>query len=103
MPLDDSEWTKGKCSYKFLLYAACAVPTICSPYGMNAEVLRMGRVGLAATTPQEWRDALEHGFAQRDTLGALFPDCRRIALEQFSATAVRARLGDLMRRGVGAA
>lgn len=35
MPLEDSEWVKGKCSYKMLLYAACGVPSIASYYGMN--------------------------------------------------------------------
>jgi glycosyltransferase involved in cell wall biosynthesis len=99
MPLEDSEWSKGKCSYKFLLYASCAVPTITSPVGMNQDVLQLGRVGLPAATPAEWRDALEYCFARREALSAAFPDCRSVAVENFSAATVRAQIAGILRQG----
>lgn len=60
MPLEDSEWAKGKCSYKMLLYMACGLPVIVSPVGMNAEILAEDSVGLAANTLSEWVDAMEY-------------------------------------------
>ena len=59
MPLDDTAWCLGKCSYKMLLYMACGVPAVVSPVGMNAEVLAAGRVGLGPRTHDEWLDAIE--------------------------------------------
>lgn len=38
MPLDDSIWSRGKCGYKLLQYAAAAVPGIASPSGVNDEI-----------------------------------------------------------------
>lgn len=96
MPLEDSEWTRGKCAYKFLLYAACGVPTICSAVGMNAEVLSLGQVGLAAAHASEWHDALEHCLANREILSTLFSDCRRIVVDHFSTEPVTRQIAGAM-------
>ena len=42
MPLKDSEFQRGKCSYKMLTYMSCERPVVVSPVGMNADVLKMG-------------------------------------------------------------
>ena len=59
MPLDETPWSLGKCSYKMLLYMACGVPAVVSPVGMNAEVLGKGPVGLGPRTQDDWIDALD--------------------------------------------
>ena len=103
MPLEDSEWSKGKCAYKVLLYAACGVPTICSPVGMNKEVLGLGRIGLAARSPSEWHDALQYCLDHRDELQSLFPDCRQVAVRRFSRPQVTGQLAAGMLAALGLA
>jgi glycosyltransferase involved in cell wall biosynthesis len=66
MPLPETPWTLGKCSFKMLQYMACAVPVIASPVGMNADVLALGEIGLGASTGDEWYEALEHLYQDRD-------------------------------------
>jgi glycosyltransferase involved in cell wall biosynthesis len=58
MPMPDDPWTRGKCSFKMLTYMACGLPVVVSPFGMNAEVLANGPIGLGAKTLDEWADAL---------------------------------------------
>lgn len=58
MPLEDTEWARGKCSFKLLQYYSCAIPAVASPVGMNADVLKCSSAGLAATSEDEWVDAL---------------------------------------------
>jgi glycosyltransferase involved in cell wall biosynthesis len=58
MPLDDTIMSRGKCSYKMLLYMACGVPVVVSPVGMNAEVLQKGASGFGARNTDEWVTAL---------------------------------------------
>ena len=59
MPLLNSVESKGKCSYKMLLYMACGIPVVVSPVGMNAEVLQKGDVGFGASSIDEWVSALD--------------------------------------------
>jgi glycosyltransferase involved in cell wall biosynthesis len=58
MPLSDSPWERGKCSFKMLTYMACGIPVVVSPIGMNVEVLSHGRSGLAAKSIDDWVSAL---------------------------------------------
>ncbi|WP_158251584.1 glycosyltransferase [Cryobacterium sp. M91] len=58
MPLDDTEWTRGKCAYKLLQYGATGLPMIGSPVGSNAAVLKAAE-GLAASSADDWLSAIE--------------------------------------------
>ena len=58
MPLEDSLWARGKCSYKMLQYLACGVPVVVSPVGMNKEVLGRGQCGYAASNERDWIEGL---------------------------------------------
>ncbi|MDE3021997.1 MAG: glycosyltransferase family 4 protein [Pseudomonadota bacterium] len=58
MPLEDTEWARGKCSFKMLQYMSCGLPVVVSPVGMNLEVLALGTVGIGAATMDQWIDAL---------------------------------------------
>jgi glycosyltransferase involved in cell wall biosynthesis len=56
-PLRDDAYTRGKCAYKILQYAAAGLPVVASPVGANATAIsRLG--GLAATTHDEWVESL---------------------------------------------
>lgn len=96
MPLDDTPWARGKCSFKMLTYMACGVPVVVSPVGMNVDVLAAGSVGLAASTPAEWRDALisllddEHA---RRTMGAAG---RTVAENRYSVRVLGPQLAALL-------
>lgn len=70
MPLDDNLWSRGKCSYKMLLYMSSGVPVVVSDVGMNQEILRMAPVGIGVAA--DWIDAiaaLMDDAALRDTYG----------------------------------
>jgi len=96
MPLPDTEWTKGKCSFKMLQYMACGMPVVVSPVGMNAEVLSMGSVGLPATNDAEWYEALKHFYINR-TIGQQFgQNGRKIIEEHFSREVVTKRLAGII-------
>lgn len=58
MPLPDTPFTRGKCSYKLLQYAASGLPLIGSPVGANAKALDVLR-GYAASTSGGWIDVIE--------------------------------------------
>lgn len=59
MPLQDSEWEKGKCAYKLIQYAACGIPGVASDVGMNKEVCIDNETGLIAENPAEWIEKIK--------------------------------------------
>jgi len=54
MPLLDSEWAKGKCSFKLIQYMACGVAAIGSAIGQNKQLIFDGFDGFLAETDNEW-------------------------------------------------
>lgn len=59
MPLPDTEYSKGKCSFKMLQYMACAVPVLVSPVGTNKKILNESQSGLSATDTSSWLAGLQ--------------------------------------------
>jgi len=57
MPMPDTPWTRGKCSFKMLTYLACGVPAVASPWGMNRKVIEGGGAW-GAVGDAEWADVL---------------------------------------------
>ncbi len=57
MPLPDTPYTRGKCAYKLLQYAASGLPSVASPVGANADAVARG-LASAASAPDEWAAAL---------------------------------------------
>jgi glycosyltransferase involved in cell wall biosynthesis len=57
MPLADSEWARGKCSYKLLQYLACGKPVIASPVGNNRTIMSQSQTGIMANNEEEWFEA----------------------------------------------
>jgi len=84
MPLADTDWCNGKCSYKMLCYMAAGLPVVVTGAGMNREVLAMGAVGLGAGREQEWIDALTALFEDRDLRNRMGEAGRAVVEEHFS-------------------
>jgi len=57
-PLPDNHFTKGKCGFKILQYAAAGLPVVASPVGSNAEYVQEGVNGFLASDCSEWVDKI---------------------------------------------
>lgn len=58
MPLPDTQWTRGKCSYKLIQCMACGVPVVASSVGANLDAVP-AECGFLAETPEEWLFAFQ--------------------------------------------
>ena len=56
-PLPDNRFTRGKCGFKILQYAAAGLPVIASPVGVNNDYIRQGG-GYLADGASDWVDKL---------------------------------------------
>ena len=57
-PLPDNRFTRGKCGFKILQYAAAGLPSIASPVGVNAELIIDGVTGFIAADTRQWIDRI---------------------------------------------
>lgn len=66
MPLKEDTWTKGKCGFKIIQYMATGIPVVCSPVGMNTEIVRDGVNGFFASNLEEWETAISRLIEDAD-------------------------------------
>lgn len=97
MPLDETPWCLGKCSYKMLLYMACGVPAVVSPFGMNADVLAKGPIGLGPRTSDEWVDAVESLLKDPVRAREMGRAGREVILAQYSVNVVAPSIASNLR------
>ena len=54
MPLRKTYWELGKCGYKMLLYMKYGLPVLCSPIGVNKNIVEHGKNGFFISNTEEW-------------------------------------------------
>ena len=59
MPLSDDLWSRGKCGLKLLQYYGVGLPAVCTPVGVNRDIVEHGVNGFWAHTPEEWTSHLK--------------------------------------------
>ena len=94
-PLPDNRFTRGKCGFKILQYAAAGLPVIASPVGVNAEYVSDGITGFHASSTLEWIEKLSSTIRnprQRTSMGL----AARQSVEKFDVAVVGRRLYDII-------
>jgi glycosyltransferase involved in cell wall biosynthesis len=66
MPMPDNVWTKGKCGFKALLYMSMGIPCVCSPVGVNKEIIVDGVNGFFANSEDEWVEKISRLIEEPD-------------------------------------
>lgn len=72
MPLPDDPWTRGKCGFKALQYMGLGIPAVCSPVGVNSDIITHGVNGFLPKSAEEWQSTLQRlveDSTQRETIG----------------------------------
>jgi len=84
MPLEDTEWTRGKCGFKMLSYMAVGLPVVVSPFGVNEEILSHGEIGFAARTASDWYEAMQRLYQNREMGSRMGKAGRTVVAEHYS-------------------
>ena len=101
MPMPDDAWSRGKCALKALQYMAVGSATVCSPVGMNRDLVRHRENGMLASTPEEWVASLGTLISDRCLRERLGRAGRKTIEERFSARRAAERFGEVVREVVG--
>ena len=104
-PLPHDSWAAAKSGLKAVQYLAVGVPYVASPVGIVGQIGEAGRTHLEATSPEQWRSALERLLrnpAERREMGQAG---RHYAVAHYSLPHFAARMEAILRaaaRGNGA-
>ncbi len=97
MPLADDKWSRGKCAFKMLQYMGVGLPVIVSPVGMNRDVLEKGDVGFAASSPEQWYEALVSLYNEKSLGVELGLAGRRVVERFYNADIIAGELADIFK------
>ncbi len=97
MPLDETdEWSRAKCGLKALQYMALGQATVCSPVGVNTEIIQDGVNGYLARGQDEWVEKLSRLIENptlRDQIGGR---ARKTVEERYSVRANVPKMIDVL-------
>ncbi len=97
MPLPDTEWARGKCALKMLLYMAVGIPVVASPVGVGASLLGRAEIGIAAASRDDWYEALRLLSGDGARARRMGAGGRQLAEEEYSVMKNSIRLADIFR------
>jgi glycosyltransferase involved in cell wall biosynthesis len=96
MPLADEPYQRGKEGLKLKEYMAAGLPVVCSPVGMNCQIVAHGVVGYFARSEQEWVQYLERLVDDPELRTRLGRAGRRLAEATFDQDEQMRRLGGFL-------
>ena len=97
MPLPDDTWSKGKCGLKALQFMALGIPTICSPVGVNTEIIQDNQNGLIAGSEDEWIEKLSSLLKSNELRERLGQAGRQTVEEKYSAISQAPRVYEVLK------
>ncbi len=97
MPLPDDNWSKGKCGLKALQFMALGIPTVCSPVGVNKEIIQDGENGFLANSEDEWVEKLGRLLRSAQLRKQLGQAGRATVENEYSASVQAPRVFELFR------
>jgi glycosyltransferase involved in cell wall biosynthesis len=86
MPLNDSEWSKGKCGLKLLQYMSVGIPVIASNIGVNEDIVKEGKNGFLVNSnkTEQWAKTILNVVDKKNDLGKMQQYCRNFIEEKYS-------------------
>ncbi len=85
MPLVDTPFSRGKCSYKILQYMSNGVPFVASAVGMNCELVKKyKKIGYIAYDPEEFEKKLDFLLKNNDERLKMSKNCKFAIKNKFS-------------------
>jgi len=98
MPLVDDPWSWGKCGLKIIQYQGVGVPVICTPAGINRDLVEDGINGFWAMGSEEWEEKLSILIKDPTLREKMGMEGRRRVLEGYTVQACAPRLFSVLNK-----
>jgi glycosyltransferase involved in cell wall biosynthesis len=100
MPLVDDPWSWGKCGLKIIQYQGVGVPVVCTPVGINKDLVEDGINGYWAMTPEEWEKKISLLIENSELRERMGREGRRKVLRDYTYQACAPRLFSTLTRAM---
>ncbi len=97
MPLVNDLWSEGKCGLKILQYFGVGVPAVCTPVGVNKDVVQNGMNGFYANSPEEWIEKISTLIEDQALRKAMGTRGRDAVMREYTIEACAPRFIDIIR------
>lgn len=97
MPLSEDPFSRGKSAYKLLQYLSCAVPSVCSPVGMNADIAEGEKYTLCAADFDSFSEKLIQIIENKSIREELGKNGRKFIEDKFSLQTVVANFAEFLK------
>jgi glycosyltransferase involved in cell wall biosynthesis len=98
MPLVDDPWSWGKCGLKIIQYQGVGLPVVCTPVGINKDLVEDGTNGFWAKTPMEWEEKLSLLIENPKLREQMGRDGRKRVLRDYTNEVCAPRLFSILTR-----
>ena len=98
MPLMDDPWSWGKCGLKIIQYQGVGVPVVCTPVGINRDLVEDGVNGFYAMTPDQWVEKLSILIEDASLREKMGREGRERVMERYTVQACAPRLFSIFQR-----
>jgi glycosyltransferase involved in cell wall biosynthesis len=98
MPLVDDPWSWGKCGLKIIQYQGVGVPVVCTPVGVNQDLVEDGVNGFWATKPEEWEEKLSILIEDPNLREKMGKEGRKKVIENYTRQVCAPRLYSILTR-----
>ncbi|HXX34191.1 MAG TPA: glycosyltransferase family 4 protein [Thermodesulfobacteriota bacterium] len=98
MPLVDDPWSWGKCGLKIIQYQGVGVPVVCTPVGINKDLVEDGVNGFYAMTPEEWERKLSLLIENSELREQMGREGRKRVLRKYASKVCAPRLFSILTR-----
>lgn len=97
MPLLDTEWNRGKCSYKMLQYLGNGIPALVSPVGMNKEISDQLGIDITAADADEWLYKATTTLSDLDIANNISIRGKHLIQEKYSTDVISQKIANLFK------
>jgi glycosyltransferase involved in cell wall biosynthesis len=87
MPLQEDQWSSGKCGFKALQYMALGIPSILSPVGVNTHIIKDEENGYLCGSPVAWKERLVDLLTQPELRKKIGQAGRKTIVEKYAVQA----------------
>ena len=98
MPLVDDPWSWGKCGLKIIQYQGVGVPVVCTPVGINKDLVEDAKNGYWALTPEEWERKLSMLIENSELREQMGREGRKKVMEDYTYQVCAPRLFSVLTR-----